>query len=116
MDYCSYVGAVTQPTTAKPTTQPTTAKPTTQPATAKPTTQPTTVAPPANSGNKPANGLGIGDVNGDGYISILDATMIQQYVSSQIQLTDEQIAQCDFDFDGQVTVMDTTCMQKYLVY
>ena len=32
------------------------------------------------------------------------------------ELTDEQIAQCDFDFDGHVTVMDTTCMQKYLVY
>ena len=107
MDYCSYVGAVTQPTTAKPTTQPTTAKP---------TTQPTTVAPPANSSNKPANGLGVGDVNGDGYISILDATMIQQYVSSQIELTDEQIAQCDFDFDGHITIMDTTCIQKYLTY
>ncbi|MCI2112065.1 MAG: hypothetical protein LKJ92_01140 [Ruminococcus sp.] len=42
--------------------------------------------------------------------------MIQQYVSSQIELTNEQIAQCDFDFDGQITVMDTTCMQKYLTY
>lgn len=107
MDYCSYVGAVTQPTTAKPTTQPTTAKP---------TTQPTTVARPANSGSKPADGLGVGDVNGDGYITIVDATMIQQYISSQIKLTDEQIAQCDFDFDGRITVTDTTCMQKYLVY
>lgn len=120
MDYCSYVGAVTQPTTAKPTTQPTTAKPTTQPTTAQPTTtvpattQPTTVAPPANSGNKPANGLNVGDVNGDGYITIADATLIQQYVSSQIELTDEQISQCDFDFDGQITIMDTTCIQKYL--
>ena len=121
--------AVTQPTTAKPTTQPTTAKPTTQPTTAKPTTQPTTVpattrpatqpttvTPPATSGSKPADGLGVGDVNGDGYITIIDATMIQQYVSSQIELTDEQIAQCDFDFDGQITVMDTTCIQKYLTY
>ena len=121
MDYCSYVGAVTQPTTAKPTTQPTTAKPTTQPTTAAPTTQPTT-APPATqpttkpSGGKPADGLGVGDVNGDGYVTIVDATMIQLYVSSQIELTDEQIAQCDFDFDGHITIMDTTCIQKYLTY
>ena len=130
MDYCSYVGAVTQPTTAKPTTQPTTAKPTTQPTTAKPTTQPTTATPttqpttvaPATqpttkpSGGKPADGLGVGDINGDGYVTIADATMIQLYVSSQIELTDEQIAQCDFDFDGQITIMDTTCIQKYLTY
>ena len=130
MDYCSYVGAVTQPTTAKPTTQPTTAKPTTQPTTAKPTTQPTTATPttqpttaaPATqpttkpSSGKPADGLGVGDINGDGYVTIADATMIQLYVSSQIELTDEQIAQCDFDFDGQITIMDTTCIQKYLTY
>ena len=73
MDYCIYVGAVTQPTTAKPTTQPTTAKPT-QPTTVKPTTQPTTAPattqpttkPTGSSGSKPAGNLGVGDVNGDG--------------------------------------------------
>lgn len=123
MDYCKYVGAVTQPTTAKPTTQPTTAKPT-QPTTVKPTTQPTTAPattqpttkPTGSSGSKPAGNLGVGDVNGDGYITIVDATMIQQYVSSQIEITDKQIAQCDFDFDGYITVMDTTSIQKYLTY
>ena len=79
---------------------------------AAPATQPTTKP----SGGKPSDGLGVGDINGDGYVTIADATMIQLYVSSQIELTDEQIAQCDFDFDGQITIMDTTCIQKYLTY
>lgn len=140
MDYCSYVSAVTQPTTAKPTTQPTTVQPTTQPTTAKPTTQPTTAQPTTQattaqpttvapttqattvapttspSGGKPSNGLGVGDVNGDGFITITDATLIQVYLSGRIELTEEQIKQCDFDFDGIVSIRDTTCIQKYLTY
>lgn len=120
MDYCSYVGAVTQPTTAKPTTQPTTAVPTTQPTTAKPTTQPTTVAPTTQAATtvpdgKPA-GDSIGDVNGDGYISIIDATIIQSYLCGQIELTANQLKAGDFDFDGTVTISDSTAIQKYLNY
>lgn len=127
LDYCDYVSSLpatqpttvkptTQPTTAKPTVQPTTAKPTAQPTTAKPTTQPVTVAPTTTPSGKPAEGLGVGDVNCDGFITIVDATLIQKYVCEQIELTDEQISYCDFDFDGKVSIMDSTCMQKYLTY
>ena len=62
----------TEPTTAPtPTTEPTTAPvPTTEPTTAPvPTTEPTT-APPVS--------VILGDANGDGIITIADATLIQK--------------------------------------
>ncbi len=108
----------TQPTTAKPTTQPTTVKPTTQPTTVKPTTQPTTVKPttqPATT--KPATkGLGVGDVNADGKIDIVDATCIQKIVAGLGDFTDEQKSWADFNFDGRVNISDVTGLQKYLTY
>ena len=132
--------ATTQPTTAKPTTQPTTqpttvapttaqpetepetlrispepeqpvtnattAQPTTQPTTAAPTTQPTTVAK--------KQGLGTGDINSDGQINVVDATIIQRVLSGFTKLSAEQTRWCDFNFDGSITIDDVTGIQKYI--
>jgi len=97
---------VTNATTAQPTTQPTTAAPTTQPTTAAPTTQPATVAK--------KQGLGTGDINSDGQINVVDATIIQRVLSGFTKLSAEQTRWCDFNFDGSITIDDVTGIQKYI--
>lgn len=54
------------------------------------------------------------DVNGDGKISISDATAIQKYLAKLIKFTDEQIALADYDYSGAVNVKDATALQKHL--
>ncbi len=56
----------------------------------------------------------MGDVNGDGEISILDATELQKYVAELSALNDEQLAVADVNGDGQISVLDATEIQKYL--
>lgn len=56
----------------------------------------------------------IGDVNNDGKVSILDATVLQKYLAGLDSLSDEQLAVSDTNGDGQVTVLDATAIQKYL--
>lgn len=131
LEFCDYVSEIptTEPTTVAPTTiapttaQPTTVAPTTiAPTTAQPTTiapttvAPTTIAPTTQPETTKPQGLGVGDVNIDGVISILDATLIQKYLADLTTLTDEQIKYADFNFDGRVSVMDSTGIQRYLTY
>ena len=56
----------------------------------------------------------IGDVNGDGAISIADATEIQQYLASAVDFDDEQLAVADTYGNGNVDIKDATQIQKYL--
>lgn len=97
----SYTPPETQPTTARPTVQPTTAQTTAQPTTVQTTTKPADVK--------------LGDVNGDGDITIDDATLIQMYLVDLAVLSDEQLAAADTDEDGEITVIDATMIQKYLI-
>lgn len=57
----------------------------------------------------------IGDVNGDGVLSVLDATLIQKHSASIIDFTDEQLANADMNGDGAVNVNDATAIQRALV-
>lgn len=56
----------------------------------------------------------IGDVNDDGSVTVLDATMLQKYISGLVSLSNEQLALADTNGDGSVTVLDATGIQKYL--
>lgn len=56
----------------------------------------------------------IGDVNGDGSVTVLDATMLQKYLAGLASLSDEQLTLADTNGDGSVTVLDATEIQKYL--
>ena len=56
----------------------------------------------------------IGDVNGDGVISIADATDLQKYLANIVNFDDEQLAAADADGDGGVSIADATQIQKYL--
>lgn len=56
-----------------------------------------------------------GDIDGDGKLSITDATAIQKYLASTLEFTPEQLAIADVNGDGEISVKDVTFIQKYLV-
>ena len=56
----------------------------------------------------------IGDVNGDGVISVADAVVLQKYIIKSESLSDEQLAVADTNGDGDVNIKDVTQIQKYL--
>ena len=93
------------PTTATTTTKPTTATTSTKPTTATTATKPTT----ATTSTTPTELLG--DVNGDGVVSVKDATLIQKYASDMAVTINLKLA--DVNKDGQINIKDTTMIQKY---
>ncbi|MEE0914130.1 MAG: dockerin type I repeat-containing protein [Ruminococcus sp.] len=96
-----YLGVDPNPTTEPETTEPATEPATTEPATTEPaTTVPVPVAY-------------YGDVDGDGDITISDATLIQKAGLGFDVAVDATIA--DVNGDGRVSIADVTLIQKYLV-
>jgi hypothetical protein len=59
----------------------------------------------------PAGLLGMGDVDMDGWVSQLDYELIKQYISGQVEFTDEQFRRADINKDGEISIMDySSCM------
>ncbi len=56
----------------------------------------------------------LGDVDGDGKLTIDDATLIQRYLAHLNDFDNEQLELADFDGDGVVTIIDVTMIQRYL--
>lgn len=90
---------VTKGSAAEPTTKPV---PSTQPTTAQPTTEP--------SGNAV-----YGEVNGDGDITIVDATLVQKHVAQLETLSVDKQILADVNGDNTISVVDATLIQKYIV-
>ena len=90
---------VTKGSAAEPTTKPV---PPTQPTTAQPATEP--------SGNAV-----YGDVNGDGDITVVDATLVQKHVVQLETLSADKQILADVDEDNTISVVDATLIQKYIV-
>ncbi len=67
-------------------------------------------------------GIPIGDSNGDGKVTVLDATVIQRVVASLERLhnPDHYVSHkdnesgyiSDYDGDGEISVLDATCIQR----
>ena len=55
----------------------------------------------------------LGDVNGDGYITVADATLVQQHAAELITLMGNALLAADTSKDGFVTVADATLIQRY---
>ena len=55
----------------------------------------------------------LGDVDGDGVVSIIDATCIQRYLAEILIYSYNETA-ADTDGDGKVTILDATSIQRYL--
>ena len=123
LGFCEYEGK-TQPTTAAPTTVPaTTVAPTTKATAPATTVAPTTKAKPTIPApaaapvvpTVPLSHGGRGDVNGDGLISILDATLIQQYLAGLLDLSKTDVKWADFNCDDLVNIDDATALQRMLL-
>ena len=91
------------PVTTEPTTVAPTVLPTTQPTTAPPTTEPTQPTDP-----KPTM---LGDVDGDGLVSIKDATLVQEHVAKYRVLTGQAAINADVDFSGDINIIDASNIQ-----
>lgn len=60
------------------------------------------------------NDVALGDVNGDGDVTIDDVTLIQKYLASMVELDSEQLAAADVTGDNDISIDDVTAIQKYL--
>lgn len=57
----------------------------------------------------------IGDVNSDGDISVVDATLVQKYIVGLENLKDFQKKSADVNYNNEISVVDATLIQKYIV-
>lgn len=57
----------------------------------------------------------IGDVNSDGDISVVDATLVQKYIVGLENLKDLQKKSADVNDNNEISVVDATLIQKYIV-
>ncbi|MBQ4128426.1 MAG: type I pullulanase [Ruminococcus sp.] len=55
-----------------------------------------------------------GDIDGDGEVTILEATAIQLHCAQKKLLTDEQLKHADYDYDGEVSILDATLVQFFV--
>ena len=64
------------------------------------------------------DGLGYGDIDGDGYVTQADAEYIAKHVIgiSGYPLSDAQFIRADVDGDGEVTQTDALLIAKYASY
>ena len=72
------------------------------------TTQPTDPTQP-DTGDK----VLLGDADGDGKVTILDATYIQRKLAS-LPVESYNALAADTDEDGEITILDATYIQRYL--
>lgn len=56
----------------------------------------------------------IGDVNFDGKVNILDATIIQKHIAKISELNNEKLNKADADYNKKVDINDVTHIQKIL--
>lgn len=55
----------------------------------------------------------LGDVNGDGQITIEDANLVQSYIMSETALTKKQLQAADVNKDGKVSSTDYVKIKEY---
>ncbi|MBQ3988413.1 MAG: SH3 domain-containing protein, partial [Ruminococcus sp.] len=101
-------------TTVAPTTKATAPATTVAPTTKAKSTIPAPTAAPVVP-TVPLSHGGRGDVNGDGLISILDATLIQQYLAGLLDLSKTDVQWADFNCDDLVNIDDATALQRMLL-
>lgn len=58
----------------------------------------------------------IGDVDMDTEITILDATLIQQYLAYLTEFDAQKVYLSDFDNNGKIDILDVTEMQKFIAH
>ena len=87
----------------------------TEPSTEEPTLAPTEPPTVVSTDSTEAETIILGDVDGDGVVSIIDATTIQK-VRASIPVNSFNEIAADVDGDGIVSVIDATYIQKWLAH
>lgn len=59
--------------------------------------------------------LKVGDVDGDGDVSVSDATLIQKYICHVVALDDDALICADMNKDGMINIKDATAIQKFIL-
>lgn len=54
----------------------------------------------------------LGDVNGDGVLTVTDSTLIQKHCAEFLKFTDEEIAIADINKNGKIDIGDATAIQR----
>ena len=68
-----------------------------------------------HSSKAPGSSYEFGDINRDGVIDIMDATLIQKLAAERVTIDDEQKILGDVNGDGDVDILDATFIQKFVV-
>lgn len=106
-------------TTEKTTTTETTTTETTTKKTTTTTVEITTTGTTTDStGTSVTTGVPedmLGDVNGDGTVSLMDAVRLRKYLAGSIKKTDVVLVCCDMNQDGSVNIFDAALLMKSLV-
>jgi len=55
-----------------------------------------------------------GDANGDGAVTIDDATTLQKALVKMVPMPENADIICDVNCDGRVSILDVTFIQRYL--
>lgn len=93
------------PTEPEPTVPPTEAP--TEPVTEAPTTEPTQMP-------TELSGYYLGDVNGDGTVDVIDATLLQRHLAYITIPSEYDIMHGDVDSNGIVSIIDVTFIGRYV--
>ncbi len=56
----------------------------------------------------------LGDVNGDGEVTVMDATLVQRNVAKLTEFTETQKTAGDTNKDGEISVIDATMIQRFV--
>ncbi len=62
--------------------------------------------------NKPE--FKIGDVDGDGRVTVIDASFIQRHIAQLATIPEDGLACTDTDKDGRISVIDATMIQRFI--
>ncbi|WP_405346835.1 leucine-rich repeat protein [Ruminococcus sp.] len=96
----------TEPPTEPEPTEPPTEVPT-EPVTEAPTTEPTQMP-------TELSGYYLGDVNGDGTVDVIDATLLQRHLAFITIPSEYDIMHGDVDSNGIVSIIDVTLISRYV--
>lgn len=78
-------------------------------------TEPVTVpTEPQTQPTEPEKTIMYGDVDGNGDISIMDATLVQRAVAKMVVLTEDENKRALVNGNENLSVMDATCIQRYI--
>lgn len=100
----------TEPTELTEPTEPTEPTELTEPTQPTEPTKPTEATQPT----EPPVKILLGDVDLDGRVAIKDATLIQMYLASMHDFTDEELLAADVNQDKVINIHDITMLQHYL--